>query len=256
MSFKKCKSKTLPCKAGERCPEHKNIIAYKGIHFGSVVAQFFEEELFKKTFDNQRQTLGFPLFTFQPDTEFSSSFQKAVQKNFNNDVKIVVQHEKDAYTIKDLTIKGVKEDNQGAVILSSLVAGTQHNVYSYGVKSTDITYDEYVKAGFEPNPYYWAGKESPLKGVTYPTKEEVENINRVWSLVNKKMLNNPANPLNQMKRLKKYPYVRASGGFRFLDYATKQGVDFKKVATVEQKRVKETEAASKLGFWYGSRQLW
>lgn len=256
MTVKKCKSKTLPCKAGERCPEHKSIIAYKGINFGSVVAQFFEEELFEKMFGSQRQPAGFPLFTFQPDMDFSSSFQKAVKKQFNNEVKLYAQHEKDAYTIKHLTVKGGAKENQGAVILSSLVAGTSHHLYSYGVKSTDITHDDYVKAGFEPNPYYWAGKESPLKGITYPTKEEIDHINRVWSTVNKTRLHNPSNPLNQMKRLKKYPYVRARGGFRFLDYATKQGIDFKSVAVIEQKRVKETEAASKLGFWYGHRQLW
>lgn len=248
----KCKSKTVPCKAGERCPDHKFWGSYPLTSFGVAVLEKYETIL--KARLNVPKAELVKLVRLDSRTDIQDSLKTALTKRFGElSGKFEVHKGLDAYVVNK-TSGEYAEDEKSSTILCSLVAHTNTSRYAYASKSLDIPVETYFVAGFEPNPYFWAGKQSPW-GFVYPPEEEIAKLNKAWCVLHETPANSPATPLNQMRRLQKYPFVRGKGGFRFLDYVTTEGKNFPELVARETRRCSEAQASAKLNRWYGPGSL-
>lgn len=289
----KCRSKIIPCPAGDRCPEHRGLAKaladaagrgdfdsylqirgeseqvistrrnealsdsfVKKNHKGDIIVTLPEVKtvFFHKTKPTSKVTLytkkrpKVNLGTISPvdlvDKTKSinsswglsgarQSFAEAVTEVYDgNAIFIKGKGEFDVLVVDDIQVsddyknKGVEEH-----ILGSFVMNSRRDLYSFA--GTDkLPYEVYKAQGFEPNPYYFAGKTHQGTGTTYPTVAKLDELSEdaAGSWRN----------LSAAKGLETFPYIRLKYGRRvsdipltpatnftpamFLDLATKEGL--------------------------------
>lgn len=245
-----CRSKTIPCPAGERCPQHRGLLhailqAAEGQnleeflalkdelsdeekkrrqHFlqnlkfktnkdgtGTVIVPGMQEVFWEKATNNglkettwsltkpgKTRKVTFPLPHPADTVDKNLRISTSVGLFDTTDYK-VSPHEKvvaNAQTIYgggienfdckledgDYVYRNMKlapgYENRGveAHVLLSSVAAQRDDLYSF-FGDDSVPYEAYEKAGFEPNPYYWAGKTHPTTGKTYPSIDVLKKLN-------------------------------------------------------------------------------
>ena len=280
----KCRSTVIPCRAGERCPEHRGLIkaisdATQDQDLGRFLALKDEEaskeqlkekqeflantkirknrkgeivvtlpseqrtvkqvELGNETLSFFRTTKGEKLVipaphpadavdknvriypkeqsSVRPDEKRKNSvelFQDGVDLVYDGHVQVEFNHKSSDVVITDIKVDDeYKGHGVEAHVLASVVLASRTDLYDfYGTDK--IPYEAYKAKGFEPNPYYWAGKTHPETGVTYPSVEVLE------SLTDRKKNHDTYrySGLYGAKYMPEYPYMRLKHGRRFTDY--------------------------------------
>lgn len=225
MSSKKCNSKTFPCKAGERCPEHKHLLS-------TFSTKERVTSLLAKGSVNKIKLVPILKLGSRDDQNLISSLEAAYPEN----LKVFIQQEKIAFTITKFQVKDKEkwtEDDEVSV-LCSLVAYTNSNIYSYG-SSAPFSERAYFIAGFEANPFHKKSMKNELSSLS---EKEIKRINRGWAKEAGAHPDDPGNPINQMRKLKRFPYVKVRGGFRLTDYANVPYSEYSKIFKAEKQRMK------------------
>lgn len=168
----------------------------------------------------------------------NEGFLKNLEQIYDGKVKTNYTHGHNGITIQPIEMP---EDYRGkgveSHILSSIVVDNRADLYDFYSEDTTIPYSEYKKAGFEPNPYYWAGKTNPDNGITYPTTETLDKLadNRKadtyydYSLHNLYTLGH--------RNLKTIPYIRMKHGWTFENIPA-EAFDKKTATTITKETTK------------------
>lgn len=148
----------------------------------------------------------------------SDRFNEALEQLYDGHVTIDAKSKTSTYVIDSLHVDDdYKGHNVAGHVLASFVGRHRPDLYDFFSKDESIPYQEYAHAGFEPNPYYWAGKTHPETGVTYQSEETLDKINNDRDSEHYHSLG--FYHLNEAKRHKDSPYMRISPtlGWRFSD---------------------------------------
>lgn len=88
------------------------------------------------------------------------------------DVKVEIDHNQIAITDlqqpESFAGKGVDKH-----ILESIIFNSREDLYDFTLDES-VPYEVAEQVGFQPNPYYWAGREAP-NGITYPSVKELDD---------------------------------------------------------------------------------
>jgi hypothetical protein len=223
MTSYRCRSRVVPCPAGDRCPQHRGLIA--ALEKAAVAMDFDSYADLSKQLGEQQATgrvrrnlkgetivsFNTPIVSAKMDTR-EVTFQvsrprrqqvnlgkltaadlvdkdrriyfdvydaeetnRAIQETYGPEVSLQTSHEFSAQHFDELKVpagfegKGVQKH-----IVESYLAASREDLYSFGLADGILTHAEATELGFQPNPYYWAGKSHPVTGHAYPTEAELE----------------------------------------------------------------------------------
>lgn len=153
--------------------------------------------------------------------DYKNGFQNRLNDLYDNNVTIHTGKRNMAgHVITSISLgEGYKNKGIEAHVLASYVVDNRPDLYDFYGSSLEIPYSEYEKAGFEPNPYYWAGQTHPETGVTYPTVEELDSSWEEDTKDNEAYMLYSLYNLRNLKHMdaKEQPYVRMMHGWTFKD---------------------------------------
>jgi hypothetical protein len=278
-----CRSKSIPCPAGDRCPAHrgraqaiksalensdlkaasllkkeelsdkekrqlKDFVDNMKIRLkkdGSTVITVTEkEEIFSKEngnktltvtravkkkiiadaihpadgVDKTRRIIPNRQTTFGPNNPDlrktqDQEMQEALDELYDGKVQLETKSKFNTILINKLDVEDdYKNHGIESHILASVVVARRPDLYDTASKA-DVPYAEYRKAGFEPNPYYWAGKTHEGNGHTYPSKETLDEYYNDYE--NEARWDCGYMNLGSAKDVAEYPYIRFKHGYRF-----------------------------------------
>ena len=109
----------------------------------------------------------------------SVTFPEAINQTYDGNVQLVQgKGSFDVIAIDDMQVTD-EYKNHGVEkhVLGSLIHHSRTDLYDF-VGSDKLPHEVYEAQGFEPNPYYYASQTHPVTGVTYPSKEELDKLER------------------------------------------------------------------------------
>lgn len=148
----------------------------------------------------------------------SERFNETLNQLYDGHVTMDVDSESSTYVINSLHVDDdYKGHNVAGHVLASFVGRHRPDLYDFFSKDETVSYEEYAHAGFEPNPYYWAGKTHPETGFTYQTEKELNTMKGDRKSDHYSSLG--FYNLHEAERHKDSPYMRISPtlGWRFSD---------------------------------------
>jgi hypothetical protein len=168
--------------------------------------------------------------------------QEALDELYDGNVQIETSNNHGFVGIDKLN---VTDDYKGhgveSHVLASIVVERRHDLYNFASKA-DLPHAEYVKAGFEPNPYHFAGQTHPDTGQVFPSISDLD-----------KFSNDRENPnhweysyhdLWAARDAAAYPYLRLKHGHRLSETPLrKDPVDPKQVAKIRAARAERWDRA-------------
>jgi hypothetical protein len=187
-------------------------------------------------------------------SDYKNGFQNNLNAIYDNNVVVSDTNTFGSFVLNKIDMpdsyrgKGVESH-----VLASYVVDHRPDLYDFYGNDLSIPYSEYEKAGFEPNPYYWAGKTHPETGITYPTEQELdaswddETVDRekysYYQLYTLRSLGHP--------EAKQYPYTRQKHGWTFKDIPLTEDFNKEKYKEVSRKWSDKSERELKSKGWGG-----
>lgn len=288
ISRPKCRSKHIPCPAGDRCPEHRGMVAalvqaanennFDGFAELKEESSSREEEQAREAFFAQatikKNRKGEMVVTLPPEskeiyrkqdslghktltvttkhakkvvlpavhpselvdktrairTGTAGIFgvmhvdskkngyvqmQEAISETYDGNVEASWNHVSGDITIDDVQVADdYKNRGVEAHVVSSIIVNERMDLYDfYG--SENMSAETAKATGFEPNPYYWAGKTEPSTGITYPSKENLNKLNGTAKKPNPNSYHYSG--LYGARYREDYPWMRLKYGKRISD---------------------------------------